>query len=183
MTGVGFLLIVCVFGPDQAIHDWVQAHRTPTLDVVMETLTHSGEADMAVLGMFHGALLADVLHDSLAFSHLKAAYLGMAAFAPVITLLKGTFNRARPEPPSPRWNSSFPSGHAALSFYIAGYYTAAYPRLDVQIPLLLWASGVAASRVYLRRHWASDVVVGGILGWVAGRLVFRYREKLWNLRF
>lgn len=180
----GFLVaLAAVFPLDQAVYDWVQAHRTPTLDVVMEGLTHSGEADMVVLGLFHGALLADAFHDSLAFHHLKAAYLGMVVFAPVITLLKGAVNRPRPEPPSPRWNSSFPSGHAALSFYVAGYYTAAYPRWEMQVPLLLWASGVAASRVYLRRHWPTDVLVGGVLGWVAGRLVYRYREKIWSLRF
>ena len=177
------LVLVGVWGPDQAVYDWVQAHRSPAMDATMDALTHSGNAEMAVLGMLHGALFADALHDTLAFAHLKAAYLGMAALAPVIVLLKGTFNRPRPTPPSPRWNASFPSGHAALSFYIAGYYTAAYPRLEVQIPLLLWATGVAASRVYLRRHWPSDVVVGGLLGWVAGRLVFRYRERLWDLRF
>jgi len=181
MTGA-VLVLLGVWGPDQAVYDWVQAHRSPTLDGVMEGLTRSGNADMAVLGLFHGALLADAFHDTLAFSHLKAAYLGMAALAPAITLLKGAFNRPRPTPPSSRWNASFPSGHATLSFYIAGYYTAAYPRPEVQIPLVLWATGVAVSRVYLKRHWPSDVVVGGLLGWAAGRLVFRYRERLWNLR-
>ncbi len=182
MMGV-MLCLLGVWGPDQAVYDWVQEHRSPTLDVMMESLTHSGDADMAVLGMFHGALLADAFRDTLAFAHLKAAYLGMAALAPVITLLKGTFNRPRPMPPSSRWNASFPSGHAALSFYIAGYYTAAYPRMEIQIPLFLWAGGVAASRVVLQRHWPSDVVAGALLGWIAGRLVFRYRERLWDLRF
>ncbi len=180
---VGLLGILLVFSPDQAGYDWVQQHRYPWLDGVMQTLTHSGDGTVALSGMLAGAILADMAGDPRAFPNLKAATLGLIGLAPAVVLLKGIFNRPRPTPPTSRWNASFPSGHAALAFYIAGYHTAAYPRWEVQIPLYLWAVGVAYSRVYLRRHWPTDVVVGALIGWTAGRLVFRHRKVLEELRF
>ncbi len=68
-------------------------------------------------------------------------------------------------------SSSFPSGHATSGFLAAGLLAAGRPRQRA-----LWfglAGVVAASRVHVRIHHASDVVGGAILGLSFGAIVRR----------
>ncbi len=64
---------------------------------------------------------------------------------------------------------SFPSGHSATAFGSATALAVCYPPAGV--PLLLGASGVAWSRVYLGAHYPSDIVMGSGLGLVFGFLL------------
>jgi undecaprenyl-diphosphatase len=66
--------------------------------------------------------------------------------------------------------SSFPSGHAT-----SGFLAATLLSEGSRAPLGWYAvaSVVAASRVHVRIHHASDVVAGAAMGLVAGRLVRR----------
>lgn len=73
-------------------------------------------------------------------------------------------------------NPSFPSGHAATSFACGLVLAWAAPRLAV--PLLLLATAIAFSRVYVGVHYPLDAVGGAALGllvatalrWLAGAL-------------
>lgn len=97
----------------------------------------------------------------------------------VNVLLKSVFGRRRPveqrEHPLPLrqpLSSSFPSGHATAAFCGATLLSDG----DPLAPLYFATAGlVAASRVYVRIHHASDVVggvaVGLVLGQVGKRLV------------
>jgi undecaprenyl-diphosphatase len=51
------------------------------------------------------------------------------------------------------------------------------------IPLYLTASTIAFSRVYLGRHYVSDVIAGSILGIAAGWLVMKNENSLLKVRF
>jgi undecaprenyl-diphosphatase len=96
----------------------------------------------------------------------------------VVQILKRLVARPRPcdaegrplavvELPDP---FSFPSGHAAAAAAVAGTLVQSYPFLA---PLLLpVAVLVAASRVSLGVHHASDAVAGAILGLAAALLLF-----------
>jgi membrane-associated phospholipid phosphatase len=64
---------------------------------------------------------------------------------------------------------SFPSGHAATSFAFASVIAHRYPHN----PWLKWsvyglATGVSLARVGGKKHFASDILVGGALGYVTG---------------
>ncbi len=65
-----------------------------------------------------------------------------------------------------RSSSSFPSTHAATAFAVAVVLGRALP--EARLPLLVGASLVAASRVWLRVHHPTDVVAGAALGSLVG---------------
>ena len=69
--------------------------------------------------------------------------------------------------------SSFPSGHAAESFALASVIAHRYRnRKAVVIAAYGLATLVSASRFSGQKHFASDVVAGGAMGWFIGRHVY-----------
>jgi membrane-associated phospholipid phosphatase len=88
----------------------------------------------------------------------------------LIGTLKAAFGRARP-PGSLIGTSgaTFPSGHAiAAAVTAVGLVIVLLPsgpaRWKWEVRAILFAFLMALSRVYLRAHWLSDVVAGGLLG-------------------
>jgi undecaprenyl-diphosphatase len=103
------------------------------------------------------------------------AALSAAALAGItVTILKAVFDRARPPLADPALDpvgtvpgsASFPSGHAATAFAAAVAVGVFFPRL--RKPLLALAAVIAVSRVYLGVHFATDVLVGSLLGAAIG---------------
>lgn len=86
-------------------------------------------------------------------------------------LLKGITNRERPEGNSSRWNSSFPSGHAATAFAFANSFSKIERKY--KIPLFLWAFTVSFSRIYLRKHWFTDIVAGAGIGLFISEIIYK----------
>ena len=78
-------------------------------------------------------------------------------------------------------NPAMPSGHAAITFSVATILGYRYPRW--RIPLYIGAGLVGFSRVYLGRHYTSDVVVGAAIGTVSGMLVWHNRATLLKWEF
>jgi membrane-associated phospholipid phosphatase len=98
----------------------------------------------------------------------------------VVEGLKGMVNRTRPDgDESGRWNSSFPSGHATGAFSLATVVAARYRKLA--IPAYLGATVIGLSRIYLGRHYPSDVAAGAALGVASGILVIKFQGPI--LRF
>ncbi len=96
--------------------------------------------------------------------------------------IKSAFNRSRPlaEHDHPHrlrqpLTSSFPSGHASAAVVAAALLAESRRR---RWPFWAAASVVAASRVHVRIHHASDVVVGALVGAV----IVRVFKKIWPLR-
>ena len=78
-------------------------------------------------------------------------------------------------------NPAFPSGHTAYAFAGATLLAARYPKL--RIPLYIGAGLVGVTRIYLGRHYASDVIAGAAVGTITGALVSRHRGMLLSWRF
>jgi membrane-associated phospholipid phosphatase len=97
----------------------------------------------------------------------------------VVFGIKQVTNRRRPETDdAPRgfWSGgdSFPSGHAASSFAVATVFAYEY-RDHIAVPIAAYsvAALVSASRLSARKHWASDIFVGGSMGLLIGRFIYK----------
>ena len=78
-------------------------------------------------------------------------------------------------------NPAFPSGHTAYAFAGATLLGNRYPKL--RIPLYIGAGLVGITRIYLGRHYLSDVIAGAAVGTITGALVSRHRGTLLEWRF
>lgn len=67
---------------------------------------------------------------------------------------------------------AFPSGHTAVAFSIATVFASQYTDIKA-IPIISYsmATLVGVSRLTEHAHWASDVFVGGLIGYVCGKQV------------
>jgi len=111
----------------------------------------------------------------------EAGWLALKAVAHtqiVVFAVKEITNRQRPIAGGTgigfwQGGNSFPSGHAATSFAVATVFAYEY-RDHIAVPITAYAIAgtVAASRVGARRHWVSDIVVGGTTGFLLGRYVY-----------
>ena len=69
-------------------------------------------------------------------------------------------------------NSSFPSGHTTAAFAAATVFAKEYHDKPL-IPVLAYTAAtlVGVSRITENKHWATDVIAGGVLGYFSGKLV------------
>ncbi|MDI6851781.1 MAG: phosphatase PAP2 family protein [bacterium] len=145
--------------------------RSPISDFVFKTLTNSGDGETVLFGsLVYWSFWGDCQESA-----MRSYVVGLGATSLFVQATKYITNRERPDGRNNRSNSSFPSGHAATAFYIASFYSSLHS--EYKVPLYLWAMGVSISRVYLRRHWPSDIIVGAIIGYAGGKLFYKIRER------
>lgn len=115
----------------------------------------------------------------------ETGWLGLEAIAHtqlVVFGIKQATNRKRPVLEQGRagfWNGgdSFPSGHAATSFALATVFAYEY-RHYIAVPITAYsvATLVSLSRIGARRHWVSDIFVGGSTGFLIGRYIYKHHH-------
>src|SRR5256885_6651212 len=91
--------------------------------------------------------------------------------------MKEVFRRNRPDEKNPGdfWGggTSFPSGHSIQVWTIASLLDHEYKHQRiVGITAYSLAGIVSAARVAAQKHFASDIVAGGTMGWFIGRYVY-----------
>lgn len=119
----------------------------------------------------------------------EVGILGAEAFVDsliAVTVLKEVAGRNRPDNAVAGergeffdGGTSFPSGHAIESWAVASLLAHEYKKRGGRfVPYLAYglASVVSVSRFAAQRHYASDIVAGGAMGWFIGRYVYQTHE-------
>ncbi|MCG8485696.1 MAG: phosphatase PAP2 family protein [Clostridia bacterium] len=192
-TTVGIGAIVYAF--DDNIRDLIQKNRTDFantfLDNVAEPFGKGLYAIPIVTGLYlHGTIANNEKSKRVAMDAVKTYVLTVATVA----VMKYTFKRHRPhhnvETDPRKWDGpfgdsqykSFPSGHTAVAFSLATYFSLAYKdKLWVGITSYTMASLVGFQRIHSDNHWASDVLFGAVIGWSIGKLVFNKSLEKHNI--
>ncbi len=149
------------------------ARRTvpPWMDLGLRTLTHAGDATITV-----GVSLLLVSWPDTRYLGILTAVANLSSHL-AVQFLKRTVIRQRPSARLPGLTAlvdlpdqfSFPSGHSAAAMALAASTFLQNPLIG--LVALTVALGVGASRVYLRVHYVTDVVVGQALGAAAAVVV------------
>jgi membrane-associated phospholipid phosphatase len=173
----GLLFAGALLG-DRGFREETQEHRGATSNSVAKVANSLGEWRFVI-----PALSAGYLAGELAGSRdLKRVILHAGAAAALATgvtsSLKYTIGRTRPsfagDPDQFRPFSganSFPSGHTAVAFAIATSIADETGDSWSDVALYSAATLTAMARVNDDRHWASDVLIGGLIGHLSARWV------------
>jgi undecaprenyl-diphosphatase len=161
---------------DEFVDAWFDRLRgRPTIDRTMYAL--SEVADFSVLWHLLGAAQGLIKPDGFRGAVRLSATLGIES-ALVNGAIKSLFGRARPvaefEHPHPLRTpktSSFPSGHASAAFAAAALLSDNSRSRPLYYTLAVL---VAASRIHVRIHHASDVVGGIAIGATIGAVAKRW---------
>jgi membrane-associated phospholipid phosphatase len=172
------ILILTLLAPvescDRRLQLDVQTLRRPGLERPMHTLSEGCNRTTVAIGLLAVALLGGP-------AGVETARVAVVVLVPVNLAVEGVkrvVNRARPDGEQKRSNASFPSSHAANAFALAVILSRRWRRLTPLFVVLALAVGFA--RLYLNRHYPSDVIVGALLGsllaWLAARAWERRRR-------
>jgi len=145
---------------------------------VLGWLSHTGDGWLWVSWPLAAWLWGDAAWRSVG----RAFLIGVLLTAGVVTVLKFTIRRRRPQG---RWGQmyrktdphSFPSGHAARAAMLALLGWAVLPP-PLAAALSLWGLLVALSRVLMGVHYLSDVVAGVALGLLIAGVLWRLQGPL-----
>jgi undecaprenyl-diphosphatase len=159
---------------DPTVDDWFEAHLRgrPFIDRLMYSASAVGDHGMIWLTL---ALLQAVRRPDQWQRRLLRAAAGLGSESALVNgPVKWLFRRTRPVHEGPRplhlrkpLTSSFPSGHASAAMFGAALLRADDPWWPLYYAV---AVVVAASRVHVKIHHASDVLVGAVIGALLGEL-------------
>src|SRR5258705_4680015 len=148
----------------------------PQLTGVMKVITNFASATL--LPIAFGAIVLFYLLRKNWNRAIEVAAIGIGGFL-INYVMKLFFHMPRPADPliGPLKNFSYPSGHATSGFIFYGLLVYLVWKTNISKPykwlaasvLILFSLLIGFSRIYLRVHYASDVVAGFCIGfaWLA----------------
>jgi membrane-associated phospholipid phosphatase len=162
---------------DEGTTDEIREHPTRTAADLASVFRRAGQPEVYAalpVAIITTGLLAGDGRIARAGGRLAASVLLSTAAFEALKLVSG---RARPDAGEGAWQfspfsgkGSLPSGHSTVAFALATSLSHEVHNPVATVALYVAAAGTAWSRVYDRRHWASDVVLGAALGITSAEL-------------
>ena len=152
----------------------------PIMDKVMVISTNIGDGGMIWL-IIVALLMINKKYRKIGFMALAALILSTILGEGI---LKHVVRRIRPSADIPAVNLliakplsySFPSGHTASSFAVAGVLAKYFK--DYALEFFSLASLIAFSRLYLYVHYPTDVLSGIVLGLICSGIIIYFFDKM-----
>lgn len=98
--------------------------------------------------------------------------IGILMLYAVLEVMKIFAGRMRPDLSG---NDSFPSRHAGLSFFVAGFLPI---ERKYKILFYIWAILIGISRLALNQHWFTDILAGTLIGLAFAYLIEKIKIPL-----
>jgi undecaprenyl-diphosphatase len=172
MRALALLLALALARPalDDSVRAMVQAGRRPWLERPMHLATDGARPVLAA------GLVVAMLAGPAGRAFAAETVIALVPVNLAVEGIKYAFNRTRPDGTHRRNNAGFPSSHAANAFAVVAVIAWRWRR--AALAALPFAVIVAYSRVYLDRHWLSDVLAGAALGaGLAALAVWAWRSR------
>ncbi len=168
---------------DDSVADHYDTHRMESLRDLSNSVTHFGDSKYQV-PLISGLWLGGYAFGSLKMRKIaadaaEASLIAALMINPALCYMTGRALPSKGESPSNfrpfTWHRySFPSGHTAAAFALASVLDT-----DLRDTFGYWhtpivyggALAVAQSRLYDRKHYLSEVILGGAIGWAIGSWV------------
>jgi membrane-associated phospholipid phosphatase len=173
---------------DATVLHWLRQSASPELDGWAVWLTDLGGPIGVTVVMLIGAIALYLGRRRRAALVLVA---GVGGAAVINTLLKASFQRARPdlwEPLVHEASFSFPSGHAMVSSALACsviyiLWRTRWQRWAIVLGLA-YVFIIGLTRLYLGVHYPTDVLAGWLVGftWVAILRAALWRSRRWRAK-
>jgi membrane-associated phospholipid phosphatase len=177
---------LALYSQDKAIADFWQKNQTEALDKANEYFFDPlGKMyyTIPLMGAFY--IYGTATHKNkpkrVAMDFVQASlYSGV-----IVTVMKHLAHRHRPYQTSPHnpylwdgpatddWDhTSFPSGHTIMTFTFAAVVGTHY-RKTIWVPIVVYSLATleGMARMYDDKHWSTDVLIGGALGYAIGTFV------------
>lgn len=177
--GLSLAATSAFFPLDNSIHRQVYEHHSPTLTSVSRAFSFAG-APASLLGMLSaGYLIGHFKHSDSARATFLLAGESLLITELLVQAGKIGIGRARPytlEGPfafnpitlQSQWQS-FPSGHSAAAWAVATSLASRVKSPYLRATFFAVASAISLSRIFLDKHFASDVVGSALLGYFIAR--------------
>lgn len=162
----------------------LQSHKAPFFNQYANVWNEFGEKKYvipAVVGTWvFGSLMKDTQLSNTAMNSCKAILCG-AIITESVKIISG---RVRPYESQNNMDfhffrglkrnryKSFPSGHTFLAFATFTPFAETYSKWLYAIPI-----SVGFARVYKNKHWFSDVILGGGLGYFIGQYFYKRKNQ------
>lgn len=141
---------------DQSVHQRLVHHRLSYTDQFFAAITGLGSMYISSFVLILVYMLKPVF--------IPFVLPGFIILVSLVFALKEFFERDKPEdsPLTVDLTKSFPSGHSAVSVFMAVSFSSLLP--EISFILYIAASLICISRVYLGAHYPSDVLAGATMG-------------------
>ncbi|HIM10260.1 TPA: phosphatase PAP2 family protein, partial [Candidatus Poribacteria bacterium] len=151
---------------DQQIFDAIYDEKNSgsIRHTLMKNITHFGNS-YAVIGLSLLTVTYGKEKNRQTGRLMSSAFLGSSL---IVYTAKRLINRRRPLDIHDTDTPALPSGHTANAFAMATILGNRHPKL--RIPLYIGAGMVGFSRIYLGRHYVSDVLMGATVATGVGLL-------------